>query len=91
VVPRINRIQYYIRYPKDQSPASTSTATPCPLQDAKTIRLLRDIHGLQLNLARANNGVSDHVVISKTLKKDIKVKDSHIAAFNYHVQALQAQ
>jgi hypothetical protein len=91
LLPGINRMQYYIRDPKARATASSFPATAPPLQDSTTIRLLRDIHIIQLNLARESKGVADHVNIETTLKNDIKVKDSHIAALNDHAQALQSR
>jgi hypothetical protein len=53
VVPHFNRMQYSIPDPKSRAPASSFPETPSPLQDATTIRLMCDIHSMQLNLARA--------------------------------------
>jgi hypothetical protein len=89
-IPDIDRAQYYILDPKARAPLSLP-ATPSPMHNATPIKLLRDIHGLLLNLARAKKGVAYHASIRATLKNDIKVKDSNIAALNDHVKALQAQ
>jgi hypothetical protein len=89
-IPDIDRMQYYILDPKARAPMSLS-ATPSPMHNATTIKLLRDIHGLLLNLARTKKGVAHHAIIRATLKNNIKVKYSSIAVLNDHVKALQAQ
>jgi hypothetical protein len=74
-VPAINRIVYAgLPYPKARAPPCT-VATPSPVHEGKTILLMQELHGLQLNLERARQSTARSV---RNLKEVIAEKDDCI-------------
>jgi hypothetical protein len=74
-VPAINRIIYTgLSDLKARAPPHT-ISTPSPVRDAKTNSLMQELHGLQLNFARARQSAANRV---RNLKEVIADKDDCI-------------
>jgi uncharacterized protein (DUF3084 family) len=102
VVPAINRIIYDdLPDPKARAPSRT-VATPSPVHDRRTTSLIKQLHGLQLNLARAKQSSESRVTNLKEVitdtdgcinKKDecIDVLTDCIKGKDEHIQVLDNQ